>query len=306
MIRTRMSRMAGHLSIVAALAACIGAQPCAAQSSKAPGAATDSVAAVVQQPRSFGYVLGDVFTQRVLLQLGGAPFEPATPPRNERVGVWLARRASRIETAADGRRWLAVEYQLVNAPHGLTTVTLSTWELMSKQGAKLLVPELSLSVSALTPASAFDADGLGELRPDRQPSAIDSAPIQRRLQFWSLALVVTLLAWFAWIKWRDRLAAANQPFARAQVEIQRVDAASPEAWQALHRAFDRTAGRVVHPETLPLLFQRAPHLQPLRDQIELFFAASSERFFGSGTQDAAISVGSLCEELRRVEKRYER
>jgi mxaA protein len=267
----------------------------------------EPVTAVVQQPRAFGYVLGDVFTQRVLLQVADAPFEPASLPGNERVGVWLERRTPRIETAADGRRWLAVEYQWINAPHALTTVTLSDWELVSKQGGvKLRVPEWSISVGALTPASAFDADGLGELRPDRQAAVVASAPLRRRVQFWSIALIATLLAWFAWTKWRDRLAASNQPFARAQAEIRRLDASSPQAWQALHRAFDRTAGRVVHAETLPLLFQQAAHLQPLREQIERFFAASSERFFGSGAQPAATSIRSLCEELRRLERRHER
>jgi mxaA protein len=300
-------RIVSCLAIPAALAAFAVAQPGAAQSAKGPDAAADSVEAIVQQPRAFGYVLGDVFTQRVLLQLAAAPFEPATLPKNERVGVWLERRASRIETAADGRRWLAVEYQLINAPHALTTVTLSDWELASKQGGvKLIVPEWSISVSALTPATAFDAGGLGELRPDRQAAVIASAPIRRQVQFWSISLVVTLMAWFAWMKWRDRLAVSNQPFARAWHEMRRLDASTPQAWQALHRAFDRTAGRVMHAETLALLFQRAPHLQPLREQIERFFAASSERFFGSAAQDAAMSIRSLCEELRRLERRYER
>jgi mxaA protein len=62
----------------------------------------------------------------------------------------------------------------------------------------------------------------------------------------------------------------------------------------------------MHAQTLPLLFQRAPHLQPLHAQIERFFVASSERFFGAGAPDASVSVRSLCEELRSVERRHER
>ena len=38
----------------------------------------------------------------------------------------------------------------------------------------------------------------------------------------------------------------------------------PEAWRALHRAFDQTAGRVVQTATLPALFERVPQLQSLR------------------------------------------
>jgi mxaA protein len=135
---------------------------------------------------------------------------------------------------------------------------------------------------------------------------IATAPIKRQLWTWFIALAVTLSAWAAWTQWRNRLAALNQPFARALHEISRLDPASPQAWQTLHRAFDRTAGRVMHTETLPLLFEQAPHLQALRTQIEEFFVASSERFFGGGTQNAAVSIRPLCEDLRRVERQHER
>ena len=65
-----------------------------------PPAATSSAAnAIVQQPRTFGYFLGDVVTQRVLLELDGKRFEPEALPRVERVGVWFERRPSPPQTA---------------------------------------------------------------------------------------------------------------------------------------------------------------------------------------------------------------
>jgi mxaA protein len=161
-------------------------------------------------------------------------------------------------------------------------------------------------VSPLTPPTAFDAAGLGELRPDRQATLIETAPIKGQVWIWFVALAATAGAWIGWMVWRNRLAALNQPFARASYEMRRLDGASPQAWQTLHRAFDRTAGRVMHTETLPLLFDRAPHLQPLRAQIEEFFAASSARFFGAGTEPAKVSISSLCAELQRVERQHER
>jgi mxaA protein len=262
--------------------------------------------ATVQQPRAFGYVLGDIITQRVLLEIDGKRFEPKMPA-TQRVGIWLERRAARIESAADGRRWLLIDYQLITSPRILTTINVPPLLLVAAQGdAKLLVPTWSISISTLTPHSAFDATGLGELRPDRQAALIETAPMRRQLWLWLIALAATLTAWFAWTRWRNWLAEMNQPFARAWHEIQQLDASSPQAWQTLHRAFDRTAGRVMHIETLPLLFDRAPHLQPLRPQIEDFFSASSERFFGSGTQGATVSIRSLCESLRRMERQHER
>jgi mxaA protein len=278
-------------------------RPGTAVSPEQPAAA----AALIQQPRAFGYVLGDVITQRVLLQLEGAPFRLAKTPPTQRVGLWLERRAARIESAADGRRWLVLDYQLVNAPRSLTTINVPPLLLKSAQGSgTLMVPDWPVSVSPLTPHSAFEANGMGAFRPDRQAALIASAPIRRQVCLWFAALAATLTVWLAWTKWRNRLAALNQPFARAWYEIQQLDAASPQAWQTLHRAFDRTAGRVMHTDTLPVLFEQTPHLQPLRVQIEEFFAASSERFFGTETQGAAVSIHSLCDVLRRVERRHER
>ena len=286
-----------------AMMACVISRPGAALSTEAPALPE----AVVEQPRAFGYVLGDVITQRVLLQREGAPFELAKLPATQRVGMWLERRAARTEPAADGRRWLIVEYQLINAPRILTTITVPPLLLDSKQrDTKLLVPEWAISVGPLTPQSAFDVSGLGELRPDRHAALIATASMRRQVWVWFIALAATLTAWAAWTHWRNRLAALNQPFARAWHEIQRLDPASPQAWQTLHRAFDRTAGRVMHTETLPLLFEQAPHLQALRTQIQEFFAASSDRFFGSRTQDSAVPIRSLCDSLRRLERQHER
>jgi mxaA protein len=115
--------------------------------------------------------------------------------------------------------------------------------------------------------------------------------------------LLALAAWFGWVQqrnYRDRL---NKPFARAWQEIQKMDEAAPEAWQALHRAFDRAAGRVVQTETLPLLFAQAPYLADRHSRIEQFFKQSSERFFGEATLEHPLSVRALCRELRQLEKR---
>ena len=115
-----------------------------------------------------------------------------------------------------------------------------------------------------------------------------------------------MAAWLAWLQWRNWRDSHNRPFARALYQLRHVDETAPEAWQAVHRAFDQTAGRVLQIETLPALFERAPHLQPRRAEIELFFAQSNERFFGAGPPSNLLSVRALCHELRRIERRHER
>jgi mxaA protein len=301
-----MNPMPGRaISAIATILVAIGATPASAQP-PAEGNAAPPPNATVQQPRPFGHVVGDVLTQRVLLQFDGRSFEAAALPSAARLGVWLERRTPRIEASPDGRRWLTVEYQVINAPQALTTVSLPAWELESGSGGMALrIAAWPISIASLTPRDVFAKGELTDLRPDRPAPIIPVEPIRREIEIWCAALVATLAAWFGWFRWRDWRARSTQPFARALREIRRADDTAPEAWLALHRAFDRTAGRVLQSTTLAALFQRAPHFAPLRARVEQFFEQSDERFFGQGLPGAPLSVRKLCSELRRVEKRHE-
>ena len=247
------------------------ASPRTASSAKSVDPADDgSAAAVVQQPRPFGYVLGDTLTQRILLGPAGREFKPATLPPTERAGLWFARRSSKIERAEDGRRWLVIDYQLVNAPQTLMTVNLPAVTLKSQTGTVLVVPEWPISVAPLTPRAAFAKGGLQELRPDHAAPMLPTLELRRQLEFWMSAFALTVVVWLGWWLVRSLRATANQPFASALREIRRTDDDSTTAWLALHRAFDRTAGRVLQTTTLPALFKRAPHFETQRTAIEEF------------------------------------
>ena len=338
-----------HLPLYAALAvAQTAASPHAAPTpaqTHTPRAATD---AVVDQPRLTGYFVGDLLTQRVLLQRDGQPFTPAALPANGRVSAWFERRSATVATDAALHRWLVVEYQILNAPPKLMDVTLPAWQLVAARSAggppaTLRIPSVLINIAPLSLPGSPEQVGTRDLRPDRISPAIPIAPIRRALALSSSALALTLLAWIAWVAWRNRRAIATQPFARALREMRTLDDREPRAWLALHRAFDRTAGRVIQSTTLPALFAKAPQLTPMRPQIEAFFQQSSLLFYGgatgtahaaqdtntsfgpaiastamglgpaavpgepvSATLDPAISLPhALCAELRRIERRHE-
>jgi mxaA protein len=267
-----------------------------------------AVAAVVDQPRPFGYVVGDLVEQRVLLQTNNHTVDPTSLPRASRVGVWLERRVPRIASDAQGRRWLVVEYQLINAPQGLTTVNLPAWELSTKSGQTLSIPRWPISVGPLTGRSVIAQGGLQALRADRPAPIVPTELISQQMVIGSGACVLTLILWIGWLVWRNWREALNQPFARAAREMRGVGDDAPQAWQALHRAFDRTAGRVVQTSTLASLFERASYLEPLRPRIEAFFRCSADYFFRSGGygDQTSLSVHALCNDLRQSERRYQR
>jgi mxaA protein len=272
------------------------------------------MAAVVEQPRAAAYFVGDLLTQRVLLRSVGGDLNPVTLPTPGRVSAWFERRTVTLETDSSARRWLAIQYQVLNAPPKLTAVTLPGWTLALKGPGPatqvvLSIPPSRINVAPLSPPGSPTQVGVADLRPDRLAPLIAEAPIRRAITFSASALAITVAAWLGWLLWRNRRSATTQPFARALRELRGLDEREPRAWQALHRAFDRTAGRVIQAATLPELFERAPQLMPLRERIEHFFTQSTELFFGApGALSSAPVVipRTLCEELRNIERRYER
>jgi mxaA protein len=280
--------------------------PAPSESTDAARAAAAPPNAVVQQPRSFGHVIGDVVTQRVLLEVNARAFVPATLPSAGPAGVWLERRAARIEGDSQGRRWLALDYQLMNSPQALTVVTLPPLKLSSTNGnAELRVGEWSMSLAPLTPRQPFARVGLGSLRPDRGAPFIDVTSTTRWFVFWLAAAIALSVAWLAWWMWRNWQASSRLPFGVALRELRGINETEPRAWHALHRAFDSTAGQVVRADALAVLFKRAPELATLRSPIERFYAQSAARFFGTDTPAEPLSLRQLCIDLRRIEKARE-
>lgn len=265
--------------------------------------------AKTEQPRAFGHVIGDVLTQRVLLERAGQAVTPTALPPADRVGRWFERRAPRIEADAGGRRWLVLEYQVINAPRALTLATLPALALVAPGGGPLGVPAWPVSIGPLTGPDATAGDRAWPMQPDRAAALTPTEPIMRQL-LWALgALALVLVAWSGWYGWRQWREARNLPFAHALQQVKRRGATEPASWQALHQALNRSAGHVVHSASLERLFAQAPHLQPLRADLEAFFAASNARFFGaapSAPPASAFPLLALTRALHAVERRHQR
>ena len=277
----------------------------AAALAPAAGGAADAVHEI-EQPRPFGHVVGDVLTQRVRLA-ADAPLPAASLPGPQRLSTWIERRAARVEQATDGRRWLVVDYQLVNAPQSPTRVRIPAWRV-PVDGPAQVVPAWPVGVLPITERVAPGTDGW-QLRPDKAAPTMATGPLRLRLVLASIALLACLAAWGGWLAWRRWRDALTQPFAAALHALGRDDAWNGPAWRALHEAFDRSAGEVLRLSTLPRLFERAPQYAPMRERIEDFYASSAARFF-AGEHDtgpaSGVSPRALCRALRRIEQRSQR
>ncbi|HTH61154.1 MAG TPA: calcium incorporation protein MxaA [Paraburkholderia sp.] len=293
-----------------------GASSAAASSAASSVAPAASRPARTIEPRAFGYVLGDVLTQRVALDGATGDLPANALPGAGRIGVWLERRPSRIETAADGRRWLVLSYQVTNSPQSLTTIELPALVIDVPRGVPLRVDAWPVSIGPLTPDAIAESGDLQPMRPDRLPPHAPTARIERRLAGSLGALGVVLIAWGAWWHLRNRREAARLPFARAWRDLANGRSArnardnpnpdDPAAWRRLHRALDETAGRVVQHDKLAPLFARAPWLEPLREPLEQFYAQSAARFFSTGAPVVSYPLRQLARELYLAERRCQR
>lgn len=296
----------------ASAASALAMEPAAASAASTPSGAVQPATkpapgpyATTQQPRSFGHVIGDVLTQRVLLELAGRAVQPASLPAADRVGLFLERRALRIESDETGRRWLVIDYQVINAPRSLIATSLPALNI-GTTSAPLNVAAWPVSIGPLTPTATFGQGDLLPLRPDRGVEPLPTAGIERQLKASLGALAAVLLAWAAWWAWRNWREAQRLPFARAWHRMRRLDPDHAEAWLALHHALNATAGRVVHGASLSRLLAEAPHLAPMRAKLEAFFQRSAERFFvdaSARSPAAPFPLRELGLALREAERR---
>lgn len=281
------------------------------------GANLGAAAAEVQvlNPRPYGYVIGDLIEQRVVLAI--PPEQELAPdalPKPGRADLWLERRATRVATrsAAAGTRYeIVIEYQIVNVPAQVTTITLPPLSLPLRSAAGMIeeaVAEWPVTIAPITPEYVLARAGLEEMRPDLPPAAIDTAPHAVRLMLYAAALAL-IGGYFALRRFGlPFLPGSRRPFARACADLRRLarQPSGRDAYRAglrrIHRAFDETAGETVFAEQLRAFMQCHPHFAPLAGDVERFFGESRQEFFGAGAGSHSLQwLTEFCRGCRRAE-----
>ncbi|MFS0757976.1 calcium incorporation protein MxaA [Noviherbaspirillum sp. 1P10PC] len=255
-------------------------------------------------PRTFGYTLGDIIVQQVPLVRDGKDFELESLPPPGRVGRSFWRRAARTAQDPEGRRWLLVEYQIINAPPALEVWFLPPLQLKGVGAGVLDVEPWRFSIAPLTPPEAFDAPGLGAMRDDLLPAPVPLAPLVRRTWLAAAALGMTLLLWGTALYWRRRSLRDRLPFARALRDLAHMPDDAPQAWRRLQHALNDAAGQVVRSGNVDRLLASAPYLARERDAIEQFCREASALFFSGAAPAPAGSVRALARRLGRLERQY--
>lgn len=263
----------------------------------------------IKPHRSFGYMIGDVLEQTILLEIDGASVEIQKLPELKRKGRWLQLISTSIHEDKDSKRWLKLAYQIINAPTEPVTAALPALSLMTTTGKTIQVTSMPFGLVPMTLAIKSKDNVLPMMQADHQPQKPDSTGIQKRLIQTGLALAVTLLSWTGWWLWRQQADAKHLPFAKAMHRIRKLRAKegdpldeNPQAWSILHHAFNETAGHTLSSQSVAALLQRESWLQPFELRIMTFYSSSDMRFFKPDTTVESFPLFDLCKALYLAEK----
>lgn len=299
--------------LVAALAA-VSLLPAAAPPG-AVAAPSSSITVSVQQPRAFGYVIGDELAQRISLQAPpGFTLDSKSLPRAGRRGLWLELAPPHLTSDRVGgatRYRLTLDYQVINVPDHVRTIELPELDLIfTGPGGQLTatLDEWPITISAITPTYILARAGLPQTQPDARPLMPDTARYRALTLLWAAA-IAALIGGIAvqrrGIPWLRRDA---RPFAGAAHDIAKLSRLPPDqvtyrrGLQRLHRAFDAAAGHAIFGDHLAPLLAAHPELLGLRTDIEEFYAASQREFFGAHAGKAGLDeVLALARRCRDAE-----
>ena len=269
--------------------------------------------ATSDQPRAFGYTVGDVVSRRIALQVPeGLALDEESLPRVGGRGRALELQRVQLQRSITGVPVaLQLDYQVFLAPREVRVLEMPVLELRfdgTPRPQSLRIDAWPVTVGPLAPADASTREGLGEMRPDRAPPLLDTSAARTRLTV-TLAVIALLLAYLAQVylvlPWS---AQRRRPFGRAWAVLRRLpaeaDAAERRAaFERLHAALNETAGEVLFEPGLDNFIASRPRFAPLRGELARFFAASRAEFFAAGR--AAVDsrwLVDLCRRCRDLER----
>lgn len=258
--------------------------------------------ATTEEPRAFGYQVGDVVQRRITVEVPeGLVLDENSLPRPGARGTALELRALR----RSGRQ-IELDYQVFLSPVEARTLEMPSFTLRYDgvpRAQELRIEAWPVTVAPLVPVEVSPRTGLGELQPDAAPPLFDT-----RAQGWRLlgyaALLAALLTYLAWIylglPWWD---AQRRPFALAWRQLSQ---ALPwrEACQRVHAALNQSAGEVLFENGVERFTTRQRAFAPLKEDIVRFLRLSQREFFEGAAHEAedAVWLAAFCKRCRDAER----
>ncbi|MEP6875505.1 MAG: hypothetical protein ABI887_14185 [Burkholderiales bacterium] len=265
------------------------------------------------EPRAFGYSVGDVVSRRITLRVpAGLKLDEDSLPRAGARGRALELQRVLLRKSLTGvPEAVQLDYQVFLAPRDVRVLEMPPIELRfdgSPRPQTLRIDAWPVTVAPLAPVEPSTREGLGEMRPDRAPPLLDTTAARTRLALEGGAALL-LLAYLAHVylvlPWS---AQRRRPFGRAWAVLRALPARPHAAqrraaFERVHAALNETAGEALFEPGLARFIELQPRFAPLRDELARFFADSRNEFFAGGDDavDARWLV-VLCRRCRDLER----
>lgn len=275
----------------------------------------------IQKPRLFGYYIGDVISDDVIVTLEpGFALKAASLPAPGPLNYWLILKSltSHEEATQNGKRryWLRLTYQSFYDPLEPRWLKIPAFRLTfdnAEISTTAEVPEWSFLSSPIREVSPKESKDNTFIQPDVIPGQEDLGPRWRWFCGTGVAALISYLVLAygrAWVPFRLR---PERPFTKTARLLKRLtqkDAGEDTYRQALmllHLAFNKTDRRAVLADDLPAFLSLHPRFRVAEADISKFLAASRRTFFGhdciGAMRDFSMSaVVSLSQRLSAAER----
>ncbi|MEN8260380.1 MAG: hypothetical protein ABFS02_07315 [Pseudomonadota bacterium] len=271
----------------------------------------------LHETRDFGYVIGDLVTQRISVS-ATAPLRLALDhlPIPGPIRPWLDVRNVKVSEHArvGGTDYeITLTYQVFYGAKEPGYLKIPELPLRFQDGDRGLdanLPEWQFGYAPLIPSHIRDDEVA--VRASQETELIKFGSGLRRLGALSAAsaLILLYLAWF--YDWLPLLHRRAGPFTRAARHIRALSRKpfDPEryrrALQHFHQALNETAGETVFAGTLIGFYARQPQFTTLRPPTERFFEHSTQVFFGNAADTEEnfplAELERLCRKYRNIER----
>jgi mxaA protein len=258
--------------------------------------------ATTEEPRAFGYQVGDVVQRRVMVEVPeGLVLDENSLPRPGARGTALELRALR---RIGGR--IELDYQVFLSPAEARTLEMPSFTLRYEgvlRAQEVRIESWPVTVAPLAPVEVSPRTGLGELQPDAAPPLFDTRAQGARLLAYA-ALLAALLAYLAFVylglPWWG---AQRRPFALASRQLKQ-KLPWREACQRVHAALNQSAGEVLFENGVDRFTTRHRAFAPLKEDIVRFLRLSQREFFEGGARDVddAAWLAAFCRRCRNAER----
>lgn len=261
----------------------------------------------VEQPRTFGFQLGDQFERKLRLRLRH-PYElvPESFPPPGRLNRWIAFHSYDVDKRTTGGAddyAITLRYQVVNVEPEATDAGVPGHLLEVRNGDETLSFQVRPSRTVITP---FGKAVSNDLAADIAPAPLPGR--RNALALFGAILAVSSMAFaalhFGWFR-----GGPGRPFARAHRHLRgyRQEPLSDEAYgaalRAVHEAFNHTAGHTLFAEQLDGFFDEHPGFARLESGIVEFFERSNTYFFADASERLTLDeLRALAKQCRDVER----